>query len=483
MKESKPISRRSFLKASALAGAALTAAGVAVRAGYDQTRRDFQPERSQEILDGIQPLQASEKPPNIILILADDIGYGDLGCYNPDAIIRTPNIDRMANEGARLTQFYASASTCSPSRAGLLTGRYPIRTHVTMPYWSTGNLMDQFFSAFGVNNFGVHGIPPDEVLIPEALKRRGYRTGLVGKWHLGDQSPYLPNENGFDYFYGVYIANDEEPYIVYRNQEVAVPAPVDQDQTTQWFTQESLEFIRQNSETPFFLLYAPAYPHVPVHASADFRGRSAGGLYGDAVEEVDWSAGQILELLKELGIDENTLVFFSSDNGPSFEGSPNGFRGRKHNSFEGGYRVPLVARWPGLIPAGFVSDAISMSFDLFPTCLAVAGIPLPQDRIIDGLDLLPILEGQSQSLHDTVYYYKHRALHGVRHGDWKYMRRHMTDNGGYATQFQGPFLFNLALDTQESYDQTESHPDVAIELAHMLDEWDAALDDNLRGWK
>ena len=221
---------------------------------------------------------------------------------------------------------------------------------------------------------------------------------------------------------------------------------------------------------------------MPLHASEAFRGRSKAGLYGDAVEEIDWSVGQILQALVRLGLDDKTLVVFSSDNGPSWEGSPGALRGRKNLPFEGGFRVPLIARWPGVIPAAVVSDALSVNFDIYATCLAAAGIPLPTDRVIDGQDLLPVLKGEASSLHDTFYYYKGKRLVGVRHRKWKYLRRHMTDNGGYAGLSQGPFLFDLDTDPDESYDLIESEPEIAASLAHMLESWEAELQRNVRGW-
>jgi uncharacterized sulfatase len=273
-----------------------------------------------------------------------------------------------------------------------------------------------------------------------------------------------------------------EPYAIYRNEEMELAPPVDQNTLTQSFTAKAIRFITENKNQPFFLYYAQPFPHIPLHASEEFRGKSRGGLYGDCVEEIDWSVGQILETLRSLDLEEKTLVLFTSDNGPWWQGSPGGTRGRKNLAFEGGFRVPLLARWPGVIPAGTASDATSMNFDLFATCLASAGVPPPSDRIIDGKNLLPVLQGRSPAIHETVYYYKGPGVLGVRHKDWKYMRRHMTDNGGYASLKQGPFLFNLALDPNESYNMIESEPEVAARLVSMMDDWDAEMKRNTRGW-
>ncbi|MGC9523617.1 MAG: sulfatase-like hydrolase/transferase [Anaerolineae bacterium] len=258
--------------------------------------------------------------------------------------------------------------------------------------------------------------------------------------------------------------------------------PADQNVLTQQLTGEAERFIRAHRDTPFFLTYAQPFPHVPLHASPDFRGRSAAGLYGDVVEEIDWSVGRILDTPDELDLADDTLVIFTSDNGPWWQGNPGLARGRKNLPFEGGYRVPFIARWPGVLPAGHTSDALSLNLDLLPTCLAAAGIDLPDDRIIDGRDMLPLLKGESTALHDTFYYYKGNRLLGVRRHNWKYLRCHMTDNGGYASLHQGPFLFDLARDPNESYSLIESEPELASELEAMLDAWDQQITANVRGW-
>ncbi|UCC64936.1 MAG: sulfatase [Anaerolineae bacterium] len=479
--EKKNLTRRGFLKGSLIAGSLLAAGGVGYRLVVDYSGRDYDPSRSETLLARVQPSEHPDELANMIVVLADDLGYGDLGCFGSQAI-HTPHLDQMAAEGVRMTNFYATASLCSPSRAGLLTGRYPIRSHITMPLYPSGSLMDLVFRVGGVYPYGVRGIPQDEVLLPEVLQQRGYRTAMLGKWHLGDRSPHLPNENGFDFFYGAHFSNDMPSYTIYRNERVEIEPPADQSDLTQRLTQEGIRFIRENKGHPFFLCYAQPFPHVPLHASEGFRGRSKAGLYGDTVEELDWSVGQILATLKEQGLDENTLVIFTSDNGPWWQGSAGPTRGRKNLAFEGGLRVPFVARWPGAIPAETVADEMSMNFDIFATCLAAAGVPLPVDRIVDGQNMLPVLQGEPRSLHETLYYYKGRRLLGVRHGNWKYLRRHMTDNGGYASLSQGPFLFNLELDPDESYSLIESEPEVAGTLVKMLDDWEAEIRRNVRGW-
>jgi arylsulfatase A len=480
--EGRPtFTRRRFLKASMAAGATGVAAGVGYRLLDGTARRDFDPARTNTFLASVSPGAHTSDSPNIILIVADDLGYGDLGCYGSQAI-RTPNLDQMAADGARLSDAYATGPLCSPSRAGLLSGRYPIRTHITLPLYPVRSPMDIAFNLLGVYQYGVRGIPEDEALLPEILQRRGYATGMLGKWHLGDKSPHLPNDSGFEMFYGALYCNDMAPYEIYRNREVELHAPVDQNVLTQDLTQEALQFIRQHKERSFFLYYAQPFPHIPLHASEGFRGRSEAGLYGDVVEEIDWSVGEIVSTLEELGLAERTLVIFTSDNGPWWQGSAGSTRGRKSLTFEGGFRVPFIARWPGVIPAGRVSDAMTMNFDVFSTCLSAADAPSPNDRVIDGKDILPVLAGEGSSAHETLFYYKGTALHGVRHENWKYLRRHMTDNGGYASRRQGPFLFNLDIDPNESYSLIESEPEMATQLEQLLKDWEAEVRANIRGW-
>jgi arylsulfatase A len=454
------------------------AAGGIVRQVHNQLGRDFKPELAQAYLDSIQPSTSPETLPNIIIVLCDDLGIGDL----QSPAINTTNLRRMAAEGTTLTNFYASASVCSPSRAGLLTGRYPVRTLMSTPLLSTYDSMNVVMDVLGRYSYNVRGIPQDEVLLPEVLKHRGYRTGLVGKWHLGGSTGYLPNDRGFDSFYGALWSNDDQPYAIYRNAEVEIPAPADQNTLTRNFTEAAIDFIRANKDGPFFLYLAHAMPHFPVHASADFQGSTEAGLYGDAVHEIDWSIGQVLETLGQLGLDQKTLVVFSGDNGPWMEGNPGYLRGRKLLWFEGGFRVPFIARWPGVIPPATHVAGMSVNFDLFPTCLNLAGAVLPQDRIIDGKDILPLLNGEGQVPRDPFYYYDTRQVVAIQSGEWKYVRRYLTDIASFWPTRQGPFLFNLASDPQESYNMIEAQPKLGEDLSSMLEVFEAEMQANLRGW-
>jgi arylsulfatase A-like enzyme len=301
---------------------------------------------------------------------------------------------------------------------------------------------------------------------------------------LGDHSPHLPNEFGFDFFFGALYSNDMKPYRLYLNDQVAVEAPVDQDYLTKKLTENAIQFIEDHAGQPFFLYYAQPFPHNPLHASPDFQGTSQAGVYGDAVQEIDWSVGQIVDVLKARGIYENTCIIFTSDNGPWHEGNPGYQRGRKYLPFEGGVRVPMVASWPAKIPPGQATDAPAINLDFFPTILATLGIPLPEDRIIDGQDMGDLLTGKTQgSPHAEVFYFFDNHVQAIRMGKWKFHIRHMSDNAANRFLKLGPFLFNLEEDPNESYDQKMRYPDQAGILSRRLKEWRLSLRRNLRGWK
>jgi len=421
------------------------------------------------VASSLKSVRAADDRPNVIIIMADDLGLGDLGCFG-STHIKTPNIDAMAAGGVKLTSFYACAPVCSPSRSGMMTGRYPVRNGVIGNFGPSRQLISPLAPL--VNKMG-HGLSLSEITLAEALKPLGYATACVGKWHLGDYPDYLPTRRGFDQYFGIPYSNDMEPVVLLRDEKV-IERPVDQDTLTQRYTEESLQFIDNNRNHPFLLYYPQTFPHVPLHASDDFRDRSAAGRYGDTIEELDWSVGQILERLEKLGIAENTFVFFTSDNGPWYQGSPGGQRDRKMSVFEGGFRVPGIARWPGMIKQGLVSDAPAMNIDLFPTSVKLARGTLPRDRVIDGRDLMPVLQG-GDTAHEAIYYCYHENLQAVRREEWKYHRRHYHWTTHTPARPRGPMLFNIVDDPEESYDLINLHPEKAAELEGVMKEWEKTL--------
>ncbi len=424
-----------------------------------------------------------ESPPNIVLIFVDDMGHGDISSFGSKAI-HTPNLDNLAENGVKMTNFYASSPICSPSRFSCLTGRYPNRGFVNGVFFPHTHPIGKLMIPLMIPH-GVRGILPDEVTVAEALQAGGYRTGIFGKWHLGDQSPYLPNEKGFDHFFGSYYSNDMKPYAYYRNEEKVIEEPADQSQLTKEITKEILGYIDENHEDPFFVYYPSPFPHHPVHASAEFTGSSKGGAYGDCVQEIDWSVGEIRKKLEEHGLTENTLIIFTSDNGPWYEGSPGLHRGRKGNSFDGGQIVPFIASWPAAIPKGIEVDSAAMNIDFFPTILKMAGIPLPEDREIDGLDILPLMKGElDESPHDELYFVSTKKVMGLRSKDnFKYLDKHRSENSTYWIAKQGPFLFDMNYDQDESYNAATHFPEKTTEMREKLDKKREVMTENPRGWK
>jgi len=409
----------------------------------------------------------SAKPPNIIIIFADDLGYGDLSCFGHPTI-RTPHLDRMAVEGMRLTQFYSAASVCTPSRAALMTGRLPIRSGMC------SNKRRVLFP----NSPG--GLPPEEITLAEALKTKGYATACVGKWHLGHLPQHLPTRHGFDDYYGIPYSNDMKPCPVLRN-ETQLEEPAVQETLTRRYTDEAIGFIKKNRDKPFFLYMPHSFPHVPLFASKQFLGTSRRGLYGDVVEELDWSVGRITHTLRELGLAENTLVFFTSDNGPWLPrnlrgGSAGLLRGGKGSTWEGGMREPSLAWWPGTIPAGSISSELGSTMDLLPTCLKLAGVDVPSDRVIDGKDFGPVLRGTGKSERELLFYYRGTRLMAVRKGPWK---AHLMTWAGYGqrepTRHDPPLLFHLEHDPSEAHDAAKDHPEVIDEIRAAVEQHRAEL--------
>jgi uncharacterized sulfatase len=350
---------------------------------------------------------ATSRPPNVVIILADDLGYGDLGCYGHPQF-KTPRIDRMAAEGARLTQFNAPAPFCAPSRASLMTGRYPFRCGMNQnPAPDGGPAADAL------------RLPASEVTLAQVLKSAGYATGMVGKWHLGHKSgDALPTGRGFDEYYGIPYSNDMRPVQVVEGTHV-VEYPVVQTTLTQRYTGRAVDFIRRNAAKPFFFYFAEAMPHKPLAPSEKNYKKSGAGLYGDVMADLDESVGAVLDALKSAGVEDDTLVFFTSDNGAWFGGSTGGLRGMKGISLEGGYRVPMIARWPGKIPAGHVSKEPAVMMDLFATVLKATGAAMPDDRTIDGRDILPLLTSDARSPHEFVFGQQGSKLACVRDARWK----------------------------------------------------------------
>jgi len=407
------------------------------------------------------PAHPPDRPPNIVFIYADDMGYGDLGCYGATAI-KTPYLDRMASEGLRLTSFYSVSPICTPSRAALMTGRYAARMGI-----------DQMHLANVLFPKDRTGLPQSETTIARALKDRGYSTACIGKWHLGRVSPHRAIDHGFDYYYGIPYSNDMNPTPLVRNDDV-IEEPADQDTLTQRYTEEAISFIDRAKSKPFFLYLAHNMPHIPLHASSRFKGKSAGGVYGDAVEEVDWSVGNVLAALKRFGLDKDTIVFFSSDNGPWYQGSPGPFRGRKGWTYEGGVREPGIVRWTGHIKPGRVSDQPVATIDFFLTALALTGnSEMPAGKSpVDGKNILPFLLGQAEAPPEELYLFFDGAyLQTARMGRWKiHLARWNIPRYTAASSQQKnallatPELFDMNVDLSESYDVAPQHPDIVTRL-------------------
>lgn len=414
----------------------------------------------------VWPLQratlSGQRPPNIIFIYADDMGYGDVGCYGAKAF-KTPNLDRMAAEGLRLTSFYSVSPICTPSRAALMTGRYAARMGVDQMH-----LRNVLFPQDKT------GLPESETTVAQVLKKRGYSTACVGKWHLGHVSPYRPIDRGFDYYFGIPYSNDMSPTPIMRNAEV-VEEPAQQDTLTRRYTEEAIRFIDRAKSAPFFLYLAHNMPHIPLHASDAFRGKSAGGLYGDVIEELDWSVGEVLKALKRFGLDRDTIVFFSSDNGPWYQGSAGPLRGRKGWTYDGGVREPGIIRWPGRIRAGRVSDEPISTVDFFPTALELAGESNPASasrQPLDGKSVVSFLLGKESQPPENLYlFFDGPYLQTARAGRWKIhvarwdIPRYTAASGQQKNvRLPKPELYDMSVDIGESYDVAPAYGSIVSEL-------------------
>ncbi len=433
--------------------------------------------------------QADQAPPrfNFVIVFADDLGYGDLGVYGHPTI-RTPNLDQMAREGQKWTNFYVAASVCTPSRAGLLTGRLPVRS---------GMASDSSRVLFPNS---VHGLPASEVTLAEQLKSAGYATACVGKWHLGHRSQYLPTNNGFDYYFGIPYSNDMDhvgkknykllPEDSIRFQDYNVPLmrntkvieqPADQRTITKRYTEEAIAFIKEHRAEPFFVYLAHNLPHIPLFASEEFRGTSERGLYGDVVEEIDYGVGQIMKTLREEGLAENTIVVFTSDNGPwlpfkTHGGSAGLLRAGKGTTWEGGMREPGIFWSPTNIEPAVVSG-IGSTLDLFTTFSALAKVPIPNDRIVDGVDLSGTLLRGEPSPRNSMLFYRGTRLYAARLGDYK---AHYVTQGEYGMFREKevhdvPLLYNLSQDPSEQYDVAEQHPEVLAQIEKLVQQHQAKL--------
>lgn len=421
--------------------------------------------------------------PNVVIIFCDDLGYGDLGCYGSTKN-RTPNIDRLAENGIRLTDFYSSSPVCTPSRSSLMTGCYPRR--VGMHEDATGHWVLIPRSRRGLN--------PDEVTLAEALKEAGYATACIGKWHLGDQPEHLPTAHGFDSYFGIPYSNDMaqerrgDPPLPLVEQTVVIEAPVDQSTLTRRYTEEAIKFIEAHQDAPFFLYLPHTFPHLPLHASKDFLGKSQNGRYGDSVEEIDWSTGELLKCLARCGLTDSTLVVFTSDNGSNGRngGSNKPLSGSKGSTMEGGMRVPMIASLPGRIPAAQVGEQLTTTMDLLPTLCRWCNAS-PPEQSIDGHDITEILLGNEEvdSPYETFFYYRRRQLQAIRWGDWKW---HLPLEKTYPRwsdvtvtgKGRPGKLVNLRSDLQEKIDLSDDHPEIMTKMKSLAAQAQVDLGDEAK---
>lgn len=486
------------------------------------THSDFadRPFQIEELVD----LKPVTNKPNIVFILADDLGYGDVS-YNQQTSINTKNLDKLASQSVVFSNFYAPSSICTPSRFGFLSGRYAIRQGLAYPFhhvntsfvMNVGNRLANTLGAVdmrGEHNI-INGLMQSEIIIPEMLKLADYKTGVVGKWHLGtisQDNQFHPFNHGFDYFVGLEASNDDWPVAFYDNDEkILDDIGLNQAHYTQLFTDAAKTFISNNKDEPFFLYLAHKDPHQPFFPSINFKGKSKGGAYGDAVEEFDHSVGQVLDYLDSLNLSENTIVVVTSDNGPWFEGNACGLRGRKGQLFEGGYRVPFMIRYPSKIDSAYKTDVPAMGIDLFPTLMSQAGISLPKDRVIDGMNLFEILEDTSQTSparKRPLFFFHDYAFEAVRIGDWKYLETNYSytwpvplehpnyETKGFVPTYtppekdttinrldNWPKLYNLKDSQHESYNLHSRNEERAQEMQRVLIEFRTEFLNNPRGWK
>ena len=450
------------------------------------------------LLSGPAGWARPRRKPNFILIFADDLGYGDISGFGFKKLpYETPNLQRMGDEGARLTSFYVPTPYCAPSRATILTGRYPFRNGV----------VHNPAPDAGINEVG---LPDSELTVAKLLRNAGYATCCIGKWHLGHTAQYLPRRRGFDEYFGILYSNDMRPVQLVQNEEV-VEYPVVQATLTHRYTERALDFIERSRrlDRPFFLYLPHAMPHKPLAASdAFYTPETPDDLYADVIRELDWSVGQVLQKVKALDIDDNTMIVFASDNGPWYGGSTGGLRGMKALTWEGGLRVPMIARWPGRIPPGVVNDAVTASVDILPTMLHAAGVAVPSDRKIDGKDIWSVLtSSEAASPHEAVFGMKGPNLATVRSGRWRLHVRSpgspskrgddwVDSRGPDGVMLLAPYeqarpswypgvqggdgpgtmmLFDIKNDPAEQHDVSAKHPDVVQQLKAIYDRTQAEV--------
>ncbi len=435
---------------------------------------------------GNQSPEKHEKSPNIIILFTDDLGYGDLGCYG-STIHKTPNIDKIAEQGIKFTDFYVAAPVCTPSRASLLTGCYPQRIDMHVNEKSE----DEFRAVLTPES--PKGLNPAETTIAELLKQQDYKTACIGKWHLGDQKPFYPTNHGFDYFYGILHSHNQStetcPLAIFE-QDSMVETPVDIPLLTKKMTAKAIRFIKENREQPFFLYLPHPMPHFPLAASQEFKGNSKDGIYGDAIEELDWSTGEIMKTLKKSGIYENTLVVFTSDNGGETRvgwvkgGFNHPLRGRKGTVWEGGMRVPCLVQWPDKIPPGKICQELITEMDFLPTFSALTGANTDGLKKTDGKNILHLLfhPDTVKSPYEVFYYYDRDQLQAVR---WKNWKLHLAKKDGRypaawksnTVPFHEPQLYNLEKDLTETWNVADSFPTVVEKMTKMADEIVSELGD------
>ncbi len=447
-----------------------------------------------------EPISKAKRKPNFVLIFTDDQGYADVGCFGAEGF-KTPNLDRMANQGMQFTDFYVASPVCCPSRAALMTGCYPQR-------------IEMFQNINPPDNVGLN---PKEKTIPEVLKKQGYKSGCFGKWHLGHRKPFLPTSQGFDEYWGIPYSHDMKPQSVkiypqwahiiekypdlpLMHDEKVIERDPDPAKLTTFYTEKAINFIEKNKDEPFFVYLPHSLPHVPLGVSDKFKGKSKKGIYGDVIMEIDWSVGQINKKLKELGLEENTLVVFTSDNGPwmvfgEHAGSADPLRGEKNTTFEGGQRVPCIMKWPAGIPEGKLCDEPVCTIDILPTFAKLANAELPEHKI-DGKDISSLMldKQDSENPYEAIYFYRNRELQAVRSGKWKlhfphkYFKTKRPGKDGFHGDYEvkslkKPALYNLEKDPSESDNVADKHPEVVRNLKKLADKMGKQVGDSAMGIK